>query len=418
MIDREKLVRLFSGPALEPLLTRLRRRLERGQPLTGSIVLTNLSAHQTEAVSALLGRSPSATGDKFVSVPLDELAASLAAAGVCDSLRNAVEFLTGPVANLAAARDERDAAWDRVFATAPEILRRPPLAAWLDEMAAAGSLKRFADASPVAASALLGRLARVVAALPAGGEPLASFAAITLGDAHALDPGRPLTTLALRAAARLGGLALERENAETRRDLWAAVGVMSDELSTPALVLNLPSASATPLGRLLRTATADAEPLHVSLRLLLRYPLTHDPALVGREIFVCENPTVVALAVAQLAHRCAPLICLNGQFATPSLMLVRQLRAAGAHLRVHADFDPAGLHIARRAMAEGGAQPWRFGATDYETAPKGEEFPIGSPPATPWDPALRSAMNTARRAVHEEAVFATLAADLSPTSAA
>ncbi len=41
--------------------------------------------------------------------------------------------------------------------------------------------------------------------------------------------------------------------------------------------------------------------------------------------------------------------------ATPSLVLVRQLRAAGARLRVHADFDPAGLHIARRVMEEGGA---------------------------------------------------------------
>jgi uncharacterized protein (TIGR02679 family) len=412
MMDRPRLVRLFSGPDLEPLLRRLRQRLERGIPLSGTIVFTGLSTTQLEAVRALLGRPPSATREDTITVPLDELSAQLAAAGICHSLPAAVEFLTGPVANTPAAREDRDAAWAAVFTAAPATLRRPPFAAWLDDLRASGVLKRLARSSPVAARDLLARLAHVTAALPAGGTPLAAFAATTLGNAHALDPGTPFATLALRAAARLGGLALEQENAETRRDIWAAVGVMSDELSTPALVLNFPAASDTPLGRLLRTATADAEPLHVSLRLLLRFPLNHDPALAGREIFVCENPTVVALAAAQLGRRCAPLLCLNGQFATPSLVLLRQLRAAGARLRVHADFDAAGIHIVRRALAEGGAQPWRFGVTDYLSAPKGEDLPFGGLPSTPWDHALSTAMNTTRHSVHEEAIFATLATDL------
>ena len=411
-LDHARLARLFSGPNLEPLLRRLRQRLEHGRPLAGTLVLTGLSTEQSEAVRALLGRPPAASSDGIITVPLDELAAQLAEAGICDSLSAAVELLTGPVVNTSAARDARAAAWAAVFASAPASLRLPPYAAWLDEMCASGSLKRLARSSPVAARELLARLAHVVAALPAGGAPLAAFAATTLGSAHALDPGSPLATLALRAAARLGGLAFETENAETRRDVWASVGVMSDELSAPSLVFNLPSAAESPLGRLLRSATADAEPLHLSLRLLLRFPLSRDPALAGREIFVCENPTIVALAATRLGRRCAPLLCLNGQFATPSLVLIRQLHAAGARLRIHADFDPAGLLIARRAMVEGGGLPWRFGAADYQHAHQGEKFHSDSLPATPWDPALRTAMESARHSIHEEAVFADLSEDL------
>jgi uncharacterized protein (TIGR02679 family) len=271
-------------------------------------------------------------------------------------------------------------------------------------------LKRLVGSSPFAASQLLSRLALVVSALPAGGEPLASFAAATLGDAHALDPGSPLGTLAVRAAARIGRIDL-CDDAEGRRDVWAGVGVMCDELSTPVLVLNLPLAGETPLCRLARCATADAEPFSISLRLLAKFPLANDAALAGREVYVCENPTIVALAAQRLGARCAPLACVSGQFATPALVLLRQLRAAGARLHYHGDFDPAGLVIARRVFAESGAAPWRFGEEDYRVAPKGVPF-SGEPGPTPWSPALEEAMRAGGRAVHEEALFATLAADL------
>ncbi|MGH8021447.1 MAG: TIGR02679 family protein, partial [Opitutaceae bacterium] len=241
-------------------------------------------------------------------------------------------------------------------------------------------------------------------------EPLAALAARLFGDAHALDPGIPCATLAVRVAARLGGIAFE-DDAEGRRAAWASVGVMCDELSTPALVFNLPAQGDTPLGRLLRAARADGEPLHVSLRLGLRHSLAGDPALVGRDIFVCENPTIVALAVTQLGPRCAPLVCVNGQFGAAALVLLRQLRDAGARLRYHGDFDPAGIGIARRAVEESGATPWRFAAEDYLAAPKGRPF-TGDPGPTPWSPALAEAMRQTRRAAHEEAVFEALHHDL------
>jgi len=62
-------------------------------------------------------------------------------------------------------------------------------------------------------------------------------------------------------------------------------------------------------------------------------------------------------------------------------------------------------------MAESGAAPWRFGASDYLNAPKGEIF-AGHVPATPWDEQLGEDMRTTGRIVHEEAVFGTLVGDL------
>ncbi len=56
-----------------------------------------------------------------------------------------------------------------------------------------------------------------------------------LGRAHALDDGAPLGTLALGAARALAGLAPTEPGeslSEARREAWAAVGVLCDELSS------------------------------------------------------------------------------------------------------------------------------------------------------------------------------------------
>ena len=105
--------------------------------------------------------------------------------------------------------------------------------------------------------------------LPVRAEPLAGFAARLFGDAHALDAGTARATLAVRAATRLAGVPFE-DDAEGRRSAWASVGIYLDELSTPALLLNLPANSDSPLARLLRTASLAGEPLHLSLRWLMR----------------------------------------------------------------------------------------------------------------------------------------------------
>jgi len=147
----------------------------------------------------------------------------------------------------------------------------------------------------------------------------------------------------------------------------------------------------------------------------MRDPLDRDAALKGRTVFVCENPTIVALAARQLARRCAPLVCVNGQPATPVKILLRQLATAGAQLRYHGDFDGKGIEIARAVITDFGAAPWRMSADDYLAAPKGRAL-NRPPPATPWCPALAEAMRKECRVVHEEAVAHLLLADLAEES--
>lgn len=407
-IDLPRLKRTLGSSDLSRFVDALRKRVELGRPLTGRLTLANVSAAERQAMDDLIGR-PAAPGNSLL-ISLDELAHTLSESGICPDLRSAVEALCGPLVDRVAVRLASQQAWDAVWAQAREALPQPLLAPWISELAATGLLRRLSGGNPKVATSLVEDLARVAKVLPVQAKPLAAFAADLFGDAHGLDPGSARATLAIRAAARIGGTPFI-DDAEGRRSAWAAAGVMGDELSAPALVFNLPAAGDTPLGRKLRQACADQEPVHLSLRLLMRHPLSHDPALAGRDIYACENPTIVALAANALGERCAPLICINGQFATPSLILLRQLREAGATVRYHGDFDPAGVAIARRVMLEGGAVPWRFGAEDYNTAAKGIRFP-GKPGPTPWDPALRTAMDSVKRVVHEEVVASCLLDDL------
>lgn len=410
MPDLPRLQATLGQPALARLLDALRQRLERGRPLTGKLSLSAATADERLAVDQLLGRAPT-RGDSL-RIDLDFLAETLADAGLCQSLHEAVECLRGPVTDLRARDQALASEWARLRAKASvDFSAWPVLSVWLDELFTSGLLKRLSSADPVRAGELLAETARVAAALPAHGEAIAAFAARLFGDAHALDPGTPRATLAVRVAALLGDVDFE-DDAEGRRTAWASVGVLCDELSTPALVFNLPTQQDTPLTRLLQAARSDSEPLHLSLRLLLLWALETDPALAGLDIFVCENPTIVALAARRLGPRCAPLVCVNGQFATPVKILLRQLHAAGARLRYHGDFDAGGLAIARRVIEEHSATPWRMEAADYLAAPKGKPIAPGTLPDSPWDPALSDSMRKALRAVHEEAVADTLLNDL------
>ena len=411
-VDFARLRTTLGAPELCRLVDALQRRIERGRPLGGIVTLTSASTEERTAVDALFGRK--STRGESLQVDLDLLGATLREAGICLDLGDAIEALRGRVVDERARAAQREAAWSAVWQAAiGSFARHAMLQPWLATLSRLGIVRRLCGNDPATAKAVLSDVARVANALPTRAEPLAAFAARLFGNAHALDPGTPRATLAVRAAARIGGVRFE-DDAEGRRAAWASVGVMCDELSTPALVFNLTAGADTPLAGMLQHARLGIEPLHLSLRLLLHWPLAGDMTLSGKEIFVCENPTLVTLAADRLGARCAPLVCVNGQFATPLLVLLRQLRAAGARLRYHGDFDPAGLAIARRVMAESGAHPWRFGTEDYRAAPKGERF-SGQPGATPWDEALREAMAENGRAVHEEALFDLLAADLART---
>ena len=88
---------------------------------------------------------------------------------------------------------------------------------------------------------------------------------------------------------------------------------------------------------------------------------------------------------------------------------LRQLGAAGAALRQHADFDPAGLGITAWLAARAGTIPWRMSADDYRAAARPDGTPLtGRVPPTPWDPTLGEAMSAAGVVAYEEDVRARL----------
>jgi uncharacterized protein (TIGR02679 family) len=208
----------------------------------------------------------------------------------------------------------------------------------------------------------------VLKRLPVSGLPRAQLAAESLGDAHALDTDRPISTLVLAAWRHIEGLPSVADDAEPRkaeraREIWAHAGVLVNELARPALLLNLPTSGGS--------LSKPGEPAFASLRLLLRSPPNW--AAAQRDIYVCENPNLLAIAADQLGPRCAPMVCTDGMPAAAQRTLLTQLATAGARLIYHGDFDWPGLRIANHMMQVHGAVPWRFGTADYQVAVAGDD---------------------------------------------
>jgi uncharacterized protein (TIGR02679 family) len=295
----------------------------------------------------------------------------------------------------AAERSERSRAWAAVFGA----VTAPPLAQWTASVAQRGQLKRLAAGSPEAASQLLARAERVLERLPASGIPRSQLAAEALGDAHALDAGRPLATLLLLAL---------RAREERPRDTWARLGVLVNERAKPVLVLNLPAAPDSALGNLVRLAREQGEPLHLSLRSLLRSNARWQVA--GSDVFVCENATLLAIAADRLGASCAPLVCTDGMPSASQRTLLRQLADHGAHLRYHGDFDWPGINIANYVLRSFGATAWRFDARHY--VPRAGRALAGAPVEASWDPELAGALSAGGAVLEEEAVAGPLLEDL------
>ncbi|MDQ6804329.1 MAG: TIGR02679 family protein [Actinomycetota bacterium] len=415
-VDDQRLKRLLGDPELAWVLERARRRLELGQPLHGTIVRRTATATERDAVARLFGRPPRAA--RGLSVSLGELDALLRRSEAhAAGLAGAVVTLTGPVTIRAeqAAHDTR--AWANAFlcleATAAG---RPELAAWIERIRGSGLVRRLTGGDPVAARELLDALVCVVAALPTTGESLSAFAARVTGRAHALDDGSPLGTLALgaaRALSRLEPPGPDESPAEARREAWAAVGILCDELSSTVLTLGLPGdASAT--GPVLAAARASREPVWLTLRQLVRTP-PHWREVCAGDVFVVENPSVLALAADKLGARCAPIVCMNGQPRAAVMVLLRSLAAAGFRLRHHGDFDWGGLTIGNLLHRRLPIEPWQFDRDSYLRAlaahPHAAPLTV-SPTSASWDPGLGEAMREAARRIEEELLAAELLEEL------
>lgn len=412
----DRLQRLLGGEHLASLRQRLRRRFERApvdKPLS-QIRVDKLTAGEHAALASLLGRPQRYS--ESLGIDLRSVDLALQQAEIAVSLRDALERLDGPITHLAATRARLQALWSSVI----EGCSDPGLAGLLAEPAGLGLLKRLAKQHPPTAVELCRRAQAVLRRLPANGITRSQLAADVLGDAHALDNGQAVATLVLAIrrrpaspghndgspSTRLVGEHDLQQTAERARDIWAAAGVLVNELARPALFLNLPTKGIE--------RGNQGEPSYLSLRSLLRSPPLWDVS--DRKVYVCENPNLIAIAADRLGSGCAPLVCTDGMPAAAQRTLLRQLVQAGASLHYHGDFDWPGLRIANHMIREHGARPWRLGATDYLTAirqaPSDRPSLRGMQVMASWDEALTTTMAQHRIAIAEEALASELLKDL------
>ncbi|MFJ9610702.1 TIGR02679 family protein [Kitasatospora sp. NPDC101176] len=414
MTDLPRLRRLLGGPGTAWLLERARDRLANGRPLDTPATLKAATAEQRRAVELLLGRR--LRSGSSLTVPLAEVDRVLRESLACpDGLAAAVIALAGPVTDRRAEEATLATAWQRARAEFdhPSLTDRPELIGWLAGLDATGLLKRLSGGEPTAARQLAADTVRVLSALPADGLTLPVLAARTLGDAHALDAGRPLAALVQSAVRALAALPAEAATgAEGRRAAWAAVGVALDELSSRVLVLGLPGSTRDTTGRILAAAHEGGEPSVLTLRQLSRQP---NLGVNGLPVRACENPAVLAAAADELGPACPPLVCVEGNPSAAARALLTRLADQGSPLAYHGDFDWGGIRIATGVLRLPGAAPWRYDAPAYLAAVErglGTPLTTGTPAPTPWDPALSDALAHHGVRIEEEHLIDLLLTDL------
>ena len=407
--DLDRLEKTLGAPHCSRLLARLRQRLESGELLDGFVTLSDPTQEERAHIAAILGSSSSRGAT--LRIDLQRLEACLRNGELCNSLNQAVEMLCGPIVNRRAEREACEEKWARLFTEVRnEIAAKPDLLSWLDEVRARGVLRRLASNDLQTAERLLRTTVAVLLRLPVADIPLPRFAVDVLGDSHALDPDRAVTSLVLRAVARRAGLA-RWDDAENRRDAWAAAGVIADELSAPVLALNLPALPTNTVGKQICLFAEVGEPTHLTVRQLLRDPPKFEWG-AGRTVFVCENPTVVAAAADELGAAGAPLVCIQGQLKTSARLLLKHLSEAGWNLAYHGDFDWPGLQIANRIIDRHHARPWRMSAIDYRSASPSSVQLTGFEVAASWDADLACEMKVVGYSLLEEQVLSQLCLDL------
>ncbi len=397
-IDHARLKRIFDKPALARLLTRLQTRFERG--IDGpSFTLPHPTLDERKAIASLLGR-PTGSG-RSIRIAITDLEDVIQRGELAPDLRTAVESLRGPLKNLASEKAAEQQAWQAVFDDMEAEINPPGIEAWRDKLRTDGLLKRLAKGDPQAATILLHQALSVIRQLPGQGQTLSTLAANTLGDAHALDNGRPLATLVKRALKQIEpseGLSDKQE--ENDREQWASAGILvGGAITSTVLVLNLPVAGESLAGNI--TAHQHGQPLWLTLRQLVRDP---PPWQVdGRTVYICENPAVVAEAADRWGTDCAPLVCTYGQPRAAVNHLLSQLQAAGAGLVYHGDFDWPGISIANGIMRRFAARPWHFDEAAYrQAAAEGKMALTGRPVTAEWDVGLTEAMKEKEIAIPEE----------------
>jgi uncharacterized protein (TIGR02679 family) len=415
LTERDEILRFLARPGLRNLWPEVRDRLERLGGARGTVQLAGLEEDERRAVADLLGLPKLPDGD--LRVRLDRLDRALRESRFGIGLQAAMEILGGPLRDRPGERDQDKLRWETLWADAeahPVLETWPGLRRWLADLRSTGLPRRLA---PGGEARLLAQSLAVLAFLSQpsrlpNGIRLPVLANEVLGTSHGLDPGRPVTTLVLRALAAIADRPPPR-NAAERRELWDRAGVVADDLSCDVLVLGLAPLGGGKVGEGVRSFAAAGEPVRLTLRQLSGWDLALPPAPL--RVHACENPVVVAAAADLLGPDCPPLVCLGGYPNHAVLTLLTRLASQGAEILYHGDFDWDGLKIANRLLEALPFQPWRFTAADYQEALDAQkersELRARAVEAA-WDPALAPAMAEAGLAVEEEAVIGELLADL------
>ncbi len=240
-------------------------------------------------------------------------------------------------------------------------------------------------------------------------ETLATLAVTMTGDTKALNHGMPHSSLVLGALAVQAGVKKPKA-AEERRALWELVNVLTDDLASRVLVLNLP-ATGGGLGEWLTGAARYGTPFHVTLHQLTTLPITVRCPVA----YVCENPTVLRRAAQELGPGSPPLICTEGLPSIAFHRLAEAVTAGGGTLRYHGDFDWPGIAIATAVIRRHAAEPWRMSAADYREGLCGSDhyLPLeGRARSAPWAADLSTVMTEAGVILYEESVAGHLLDDL------
>jgi len=407
-VDPAKVQRMLGSPELSWLVDRIRGRLERGEPIDGTLTLVGATPSQRRAAARLLGRHPGRSTTLSISLPA--VAAELWRAAAAPNLISAVEALGGPVRNLAAERAAGLQQWGDVLSEvrASPLANQPWYAEWVDTISRDGTMTRLLRQGH---GDVIGQAAAVLDRLPSTTEPgstdLPTLAAAVTGNEHALADG-PLPGLVLHALALREGVGIP-DSSETEQALWIAAGVAGDDVASQVLVLNL-RAKGEPVGRWLNEAAGGGQPFRLTLRQLLAAPVQ----LAEPDVYVCSSSALVMAAADELGASCPPLICTEGDTSVACARLLQAAVASGSSVHWHSDFSWAGLRRTQLAIKRLRAQPWRMSVSAYQAAITGPAIdPLrGRTESSPWDPRLAEMMRLTGRGVHEERLISGLLDDL------
>ncbi len=418
----DPLVTRLQSAECQPLLDRLRKQLLQGEPLSGKCRLSGLNEQQRRRIVELTGSS---SRGKTITVDLEVFQQVVHNTGRFDSLRQLVETAVGgPIENRRANRASYDAAWTSVWESAHRLvgetnvpfISADGLTECLQDLRG-GWLVRATRRDSRLALDLIQRALKILQQLPLEPTPLSIFAAEQTGDAHSLDQNQTLGRLVIKllAAGSCSSKNADLRRAGSRRILWESVGVVTDELSSSALVLNLPATGESLTDKMLRQHAADGMPCRVTFRHLRLFRPTFSSNQTRQPLYVCENPSVLAAAADRFGSRCPPMVCVEGQPGLTCWSILQMLHRSGFQLNYHGDFDWGGLRIANKLYEAFAFRPWRFSASDHSTVSSNHR-PLKPPAAEAlWDADLADAIRSSGVAVEEESLIELLLSDLDGT---